>query len=267
MGRAVRHDREPRRAGESGVGLALRHDPERERSELAAYLGDAYDEGRLRRWREQLEEEVARVGDEATLYRTSEAYLYNLAAFAMTGTKDPYLSELVRAVPRGARLLDYGCGIGSDGLLLLEAGYRVEFADFESPSTRYLRWRLQRRSLGAVIHNLDAGPPPGGYDLAFAFDVIEHADDPEGLLGLLEAQAGLVLVNFLESAPGETVLHRELDVPALLARISRRRLRRYRRYHGRSHLVLYDPRSAGVAGRLRSGAVRLRGAREHRRVR
>ena len=249
------------------MGLALRHDPERERSELAAYLGDAYDEDRLRRWREQLEEEVARVGDEATLYRTSEAYLYNLAAFAMTGTKDPYLTELVRAVPRGGRVLDYGCGIGSDGLLLLEAGYRVEFADFDSPSTRYLRWRLRHRALDAQVYDLDAGPPPGGYDLVFAFDVVEHADDPEGLLSLLEAQADLVLVNLLEPAPGETVLHRELDVPALLARISRRRLRRYRRFHGRSHLALYDPRPAGLAGRLRSGALRLRWTREHRGVR
>jgi len=248
------------------VALAVRHDPEREEGELRAYLGDAFDVGRLRRYSKQLEKEAARIGDAATLYRTSEAYLYDLTAFAMTRTKDPYLTELVRVVAPGARVLDYGCGIGSDGLVLLEAGYRVEFADFDNPSTRYLRWRLERRGLSAPIHDLDAGPPPGGFDLAFAFDVIEHVDDPESLLALLEAQADLVLVNFLEPEPDDTVLHRALDVPALLARTSRRRLRRYRRYHGRSHLVLYDPRSAGLAGRLRSGAVRLRGSREHRRA-
>ena len=91
----------------------------------------------------------------------------------MTGTKLPYLRELARHVPPGSRLLDYGCGIGSDGLLLLEAGYRVEFADFDNPSTEFLRWRLERRGLDAPVHDLDK-EVPDGFDAAYAFDVIEH---------------------------------------------------------------------------------------------
>ena len=120
-----------------------------------------------------LRDEFRGYDDEGRFYRESRAYLYNLTAFAMTGTKLPYLELLTRLVPPGSRVLDYGCGIGSDGLLLLAAGYEVEFADFDNPSTEYLRWRLQRRGLSAPVHDID-GVVPGGFDLAYAFDVIEH---------------------------------------------------------------------------------------------
>jgi len=230
-----------------------------EEAELEAYLGPAYERIRLWEHRQRLEDEAARIGDEATLYRTSEAYLYELTAFAMTGTKLPYLRDLVRRVPRGASVLDYGCGIGSDGLLLLEAGYRVSFADFDNPSTRYLRWRLDRRGFEAPVHDLDAGPLPGGFDAAFAFDVIEHAPDPFELLARMERSAARVMVNLLEPEPGDTVLHHDLPIAALLDHATRRRLHLYRRYHGRSHLVLYEPTPARGAWRLRSPATRLGG--------
>lgn len=246
-----------------GSPSALPFDADRELEDLRAYLGDAYDHARLERYEETLEEELRAVGDEQRLYRTSEAYLYNLTAFALTRTKLPYLAEIRRALPPPARVLDYGCGIGSDGLSLAEAGYEVAFADFDNPSTRYLRWRLARRGLEARLYDLDSGEPPGGFDLAYAFDVIEHVDDPYGFLERLERQARLVLVNFLDPEPGETALHRELPVAALLGHVAARGLLRYRRHHGRSHLVLYEPaasrglralrsRAALAAGRLRS---------------
>ncbi|HEX2087618.1 MAG TPA: class I SAM-dependent methyltransferase [Solirubrobacteraceae bacterium] len=217
----------------------LRHDPSREEAELRAYLGDAYDHDRLVRWREQLEDEARALGDEQRLYRESEAYLYNLTAFAMTGTKLPYLRELLRVVPPGARVLDVGCGIGSDGLMLLEAGYEVEFADFDNPSTRYLRWRLERRGLAAPVHDLDAGPLPGRFHAAYAFDVLEHVDDPLGLLGAMEAVARVVCVN-LVGDDDSLLHHRELPVGAIAARARERGLIVDRPLHdGRVRLLLY----------------------------
>jgi SAM-dependent methyltransferase len=233
-------------------------DPEREEEELRAYLGSAYEPERLERWEQTLEEEYARIGDEAELYRSSEAYLYNLTAFAMTGTKRPYLAELARFIRPPARLLDYGCGIGSDGLALLEAGYRVAFADFDNPSTRYLRWRLDRRDLEAEVHDLDSGVP-GGFDAAFAFDVIEHTDDPFAFLAQLESRAAVVAVNFLEPVPGESPLHHPLPVRELLARVRSRRLLGYGRHHGRSHLVVYEPHEDSGFDRLRSRLTYWRG--------
>src|SRR5690349_17871204 len=55
-----------------------------ERDELAEYLGDAYDERRLRGYATLVDRELEEIGDEQTLYRVSEAYLYDLTAFAMT---------------------------------------------------------------------------------------------------------------------------------------------------------------------------------------
>jgi SAM-dependent methyltransferase len=239
--------------------VAVVVDPEREMAELREYLGPAYDHSRLQRYEQQLEEELARVGDEQLLYRTSEAYLYNLTAFAMTHTKLPYVREITRVVGPGARLLDYGCGIGSDGLALIEAGYDVSFADFDNPSTRYLRWRLDRRGVDARVYDLDSEQPPPGFDLAFAFDVIEHVDDPFAFLSRMEAAASTVVVNFLAPEAGETELHRELPIPALLAHAATRRLRRYRIHHRRSHLVVYDTERARRFRRMRSRLMLLRG--------
>lgn len=237
---------------------AVRVDPAREERELAAYLGDRFDRDRLVRWEQTLEEEAARIGDEATLYRTSEAYLYNLTAFAMTQTKAPYLAELAGLVAPPARILELGCGIGSDGLALLEAGYEVTFADFDNPSTRYLRWRLERRGLDARIVDVDREPLPAGFDAAFAFDVLEHLDDPLATLRTLEERARVVVVNLLAPQPGETALHRALPVGELLQHALDRGLLRHRLLHGRSHLIAYAPGRRG-SWRARRSARRFTG--------
>src|SRR3954451_4976252 len=167
-------------------------DPEREQAELEQYLGEDYDHARLVRWQEAVDEELAQTGDEQLLYRSSRMYLYNLTAFAMTRTKEPYLRDLTALVPSGARVLDYGCGIGSEGLLMLEAGYDVGFADFANPSVDYLRWRLRKRGLDASMYELDSAWPPPGCDAAYAFDVIEHVSYPFAFLAELERLARLV---------------------------------------------------------------------------
>jgi SAM-dependent methyltransferase len=241
----------------------LRFDAAREEAELQAYLGDSYDRGRLERWEEILDEEVERVGDEGALYRTSQAYLYNLTVFAMSGTKLPYLRLLASVVPPGARVLDYGCGIGSDGLMLLEAGYRVEFADFDNPSTAYLRWRLRHRGLDAPVHDLDRDVP-GGFDAAYAFDVIEHVPDAYAFLDEMERRSELICVNLLEYEPHQQELHYELPIGDLLRRAARLGLERYRVFYGSSHLVIYRPRRAAPprralhVGRLAAGRLRAR---------
>jgi 2-polyprenyl-3-methyl-5-hydroxy-6-metoxy-1,4-benzoquinol methylase len=230
-----------------GGDVAL--DAAREETELRAYLGDEFQLDRLQHYQEHLDEEVAEIAHEDTFYLTSKAYLYNLTAFAMTGTKLPYLRELTDRVPDGARLLDYGCGIGSDGLLLLEAGYRVEFADFDNPSVEYLRWRLRERGLDAPIHDLKQGVPDG-FDAAYAFDVIEHVPDAFAFLGEMEQRAKLVVVNFLEPEPGDQDLHHELPIRDLLAYVARHKLRHYALLHRRSHLVLYESAPASLPERV-----------------
>jgi GT2 family glycosyltransferase/2-polyprenyl-3-methyl-5-hydroxy-6-metoxy-1,4-benzoquinol methylase len=232
---------------------------ERELEELRAYLGSSYDHERLIQHRDLVDAEAGAVGEEARFYRTSESYLYDLTAFAMSGVKEPYRRVVESLVAPGARLLDYGCGIGSDGLRLIEDGYRVAFAEFDNPSSRYLRWRLAHRGLSAEVHDLDEGVP-GGFDAAYAFDVIEHVDDPFAFLAELEQRAEIVVVNLLEELDGDTPLHRPLPIGAILSRATAHGLLRYGRYHGRSHLIAYrsTPRS-GARQRLGSLSRRVLG--------
>jgi len=246
------------------AAVEVRLDPGRERAELERYLGPRFELTRLQRYEAELAREYDAFPDEASFYRGSEAYLYDLTAFAITQTKAPYVRELTRLVEPGARLLDYGCGIGSDGLALLEAGYRVEFADFDNPSVAYLRWRLAERGLEAPVHDLDR-EVPGGFDVAYAFDVIEHVDDPRAFLAELERRAALVLVNLLEGDDGEHPLHRELPIAELRARAVARGLRSYSIHHGRSHLIAYEPGRAGPLGRAR-GTARVAAGRLRRRL-
>jgi SAM-dependent methyltransferase len=191
----------------SDLSLPFSFRPDREEEELRAYLG--------------------------------ADYLYDLTVFALSGTKLPYLAQLARHAPAGSSVLDYGCGIGSDGLYLLEAGYRVSFADFANPSARYLAWRLERRGFEGPIYDLDRDRVPGDFDVAYAFDVIEHVDEPFAFLRELEARARLVVVNLLEPSADDPGLHRELPIGDLVGHATRRGLVAYRRYWGRSHLVLY----------------------------
>lgn len=223
--------------------MAIEVDPARERAELQAYLGAGFDERRLWTHARQVDDERAdHPGDDASFYRVSEAYLYDLTAFAMSATKQPYLEALARTAAPGAALLDYGCGIGSDGLALLEAGFAVTFADFANPSTRYLRWRLARRGLSAPVLDLDRDELPGGFAAAYAFDVLEHVEDPWSTLAALEARADLVVVNVLEPDERDTPLHRPLPVQEIVAHAHAHHLVAHEHHHGRSHLLLYRPR-------------------------
>lgn len=239
----------------------LAFSPEREVEELRAYLGDDFRPENLENYQDVLDAEVEAVADEGRLYRTSQAYLYNLTVFAMSRTKLPYLQMLTGLVAPGARVLDYGCGIGSDGLLLLEAGYDVEFADFANPSTEYLRWRLDRRGFDAPVHDLDAGVP-GDFDASFAFDVLEHVPDAFPLVSAMEARAALVMFNLLEYEPHEQELHYPLPIARILRHAARQHVKDYRIFYGSSHLVAYATGAATPlrqllsAGRLAKGRAR-----------
>jgi GT2 family glycosyltransferase/2-polyprenyl-3-methyl-5-hydroxy-6-metoxy-1,4-benzoquinol methylase len=203
---------------------------------------------------QEVEREEEAAADEAEFYRTSHAYLYDLTAFATWPTKLPYRQALQRIMPPGSRLLDYGCGIGADGLRFMDAGYEVAFADFANPSVEYLRWRLARRGREAAIYDIEQ-QVPGGFDAVYCFDVIEHVDDPFAFLAELESRAKVVAVNFLEPDPNDTHVHHDLPISDLLARVRRRGLLHYRRYHDRSHFVIYGEAPGPQPVRARVGRV------------
>lgn len=212
--------------------------------ELREYLGDSFSEERLVHHQHHVEEEEDAHEDEVDFYRTSEAYLYDLTAFGTWDTKVPYFEDLKKHLKPGDRILDYGCGIGTDGLRLINQGYRVGFADYDNPSIKYLRWRLDRRGITAPtaeIFDVER-EVPGGFDVAYSFDVIEHVEDPMGFLDQMESRAKIVAVNLLEEDPCDVHLHKPLPIDAIRERAKKQGLLHDQKYHGRSHLLIYRAR-------------------------
>ena len=93
---------------------------------------------------------------------------------------------------------------------------KVSFADFDNPSTRYLRWRLNRRGTSVDIYDIDHDQVPAHFDAAYSFDVIEHVPDAFEFLARLESLASVVAVNLLEPAPTDPDIHHELPIAAVL---------------------------------------------------
>lgn len=228
-----------------------------ELAELQEHLGAGFDLQQLQGHRQAVDAEEHAAPDEATFYRTSTAYLYDLTVFAMSGTKRPYRAMVRRVAPPGGRLLDYGCGIGSDGLRLQEDGYQVSFADFDNPSVAYLRSRLQRRGAQAPVYDIERYVP-GGHDVVYSFDVLEHVQDPFAFLARLEQLAAVVVVNLLAPVPDDVHVHKPLPLPALLRYVQERGLISYRLLHGRSHLVAYRGTPASARDRWVGRARRAR---------
>ena len=158
----------------------------------------------------------------------------------MTRTKLPYLRAAHLAGPAGRararlRLRDRLRRPG-----LLEAGYRVEFADFDNPSTQYLRWRLERRGLDAPVHDLDARRARRlRRRLRVRRDRARRR--PVRVPGRDGAPGGAwSMVNLLEAEPDD-----QEHPPRAADRRPSGAMRpggscvRYRVLHGRSHLVAY----------------------------
>lgn len=118
---------------------------------------------------------------------------------------------------RGDRALDVGCGAGYLVQALHEAGWRASGID-TSPAVIEL---AQQRGVQSVstdaLTSAALGP---AYDLITLFDVIEHVDDPSGLLRNAFARLGvggaLVLVTpryggWLSRAQGAAYVQFKLD--------------------------------------------------------
>jgi len=124
----------------------------------------------------QTNEEITR------FYREVPHYIYNLAIWEASGQRPQYAIKSLEYLEKhkARTILDFGCGIGTDGIKLLSYGYQVVFFDFDNPSVEFLRWRLAKNNTPAMIFHPPFDPktvPP--FDTLWAMDVIEHLLDPE----------------------------------------------------------------------------------------
>lgn len=131
-------------------------------------------------------------------YRESQTLLYHLIWFGEDQWKIPYRRIIRENFAPPASLLEFGCGVGTDGIQFAESGYKVAFTDYPSECTKFLEWRLKLHEINAQFYPFDEYRDKA--DLVFAFDVIERVPDPKVLLQTIERLGKCVAVNFLTNA-------------------------------------------------------------------
>jgi SAM-dependent methyltransferase len=114
-------------------------------------------------------------------YLSGSAYLFgNAIHFA----DDEAVGIVDGVLPRQARVLDFGAGVGNFALGLARHGHRVVADELSAIQRDFLRFRIHRHGLSDQLSVIDpwVAPEPGGADAVTAFDVFEHLPDGEALL-------------------------------------------------------------------------------------
>lgn len=81
------------------------------------------------------------------------------------------------------KFLDFGAGIGSNGLLFNKYGFKVTLADISDAMINYAKWRLHRRGVMAQFIDLKKQELPTEYfECATAIEVLEHTVNPVAMM-------------------------------------------------------------------------------------
>jgi len=132
-------------------------------------------------------------GEIMDFYRSTDLYVWELMQWHASAARAAYwdaLFSFVESHPPShgfRRILDFGCGVGTEALFLAERGYEVTAVDVDGPTFDFARHRLTRRGLHTafVVSTSEIPKPDGVFDAAVCFDVFEHLSDPLGAVGAL----------------------------------------------------------------------------------
>ncbi len=125
----------------------------------------------------------------ASLWRMEEGHFWHAA-------RNRWIAHALMAhgVTEGARILDVGCGGGSVAVALHRLGYRVTGIDTAEMLVRKAHERCPEATF--VVGRVESLPPQPPFDVITLFDVLEHLDDPAGLLraSLAHARPGTLIL-------------------------------------------------------------------------
>jgi 2-polyprenyl-3-methyl-5-hydroxy-6-metoxy-1,4-benzoquinol methylase len=98
---------------------------------------------------------------------------------------------------RGKRVLEIGCGIGTDTARFARAGAQVTAVDLSTRSIEIARQRMELYGVSKRVQfyagsaeDLARVVPPGTYDLIYSFGVIHHTPHPERVLEQIRQYVG-----------------------------------------------------------------------------
>ena len=107
--------------------------------------------------------------------------------------------------------LDFGSGVGANGILFARHGFSVTLADVSRTMLDFARWRFERRGLQAEYVYLREEPLPGGrFDIVTAVDVFEHLLTPATEIRQIAAAlkvGGVMVFNICAGADPERPMH------------------------------------------------------------
>jgi SAM-dependent methyltransferase len=133
-------------------------------------------------WEDESVEEWKAAGGLAEFYNSVDSWSFDLLWYSYLQTVGfAYPKHVVVAdelgLPEGARLLDFGSGVGVTAQLFAALGYEVALADVSAPLLEFARWRLERRGVKAAYLQLPTELPTASYDLITALDTFAHVPD------------------------------------------------------------------------------------------
>jgi len=136
--------------------------------------------------------------DKARFYRQADYYIADLTHWLLRDSAVAAFLNMLRQYLSKYQLrtvLDYGCGIGTQGLALAEAGAEVTLMDIEGPVWDYAQWRAKKHGLFDKVRWAPLAPILDEYDLMLCVDVIGHVPDPFRLLDELGDKARYLFYN------------------------------------------------------------------------
>jgi ubiquinone/menaquinone biosynthesis C-methylase UbiE len=96
---------------------------------------------------------------------------------------------------RGKKVLEIGCGLGTDSINFARAGAQVTVIDLSSESLALCRRRFEEYGLSATFYQgsaelLDEIVPVEQYDLVYSFGVIHHTPNPDRVVEKIKRYMG-----------------------------------------------------------------------------
>ena len=133
-------------------------------------------------------------------YAATPHYLYELRYWEASLDKQAWFQVVHKACLkyRLHHVLDFGGGVGGLCAYLGRRGVVCDYLDVAGKTFDYASWRFQRRGLQVAMFDASGSGwrPSGPYDGVFAWDVLEHLFDLDGMIrgvaGLLRPQGWFI---------------------------------------------------------------------------